>query len=709
MSAKNAIKIIIICLLIFIFFFGYKSYDIVFHNKILKPIKISIKDLNEDIKNSISFSFYSLKGSKSKATYTPEKIWLIDKRFVKSICIEFNNSDTIKKDLQIEIKIGEKVFNTSTTEIEKTWEKIENKNEIKKGIYSTPENISLKRSIIKPFSKVINWGSDKKIVVEASIFALCFLSITIFTFLILILLKNKISNYALFNKIINNEIVIVLFVILTTLIIKFFTFEMIEVSGDAVWTWFNVKKLIFGLPYDSWDHHTTRLTKIVFSYIFQLIFGTNATIYYVAPIFFTVLSAIMIYKIGRLIDSKILGFFSLFFLLLFSPLNRANFQLIPSIFSLTSMLFVFYFFIKYLKLEKQTYLILSSLCFFIAYLSDVTNLFFSPVIAIALFGYKKRSNRLIMNDIILYSFILLALFALETIFYYKITGNVFGRIGIIKNTHLEGTSFTVSHFSDLFKRFTTLNEMWKFIFYTFIAVAVILLLTKNDKIIRITSALPLSFFFFATFAIVKLNPIKPVLKFNDRYLDATLPFIFISLSYFLIHNLKNFIFKFSFEKKILNTIYNLIVIAIIYMYIIANFNTSTFTIKESPLFITKIYEKKINYAYENKIPIVIVPNSEYSDNKFLGVVNFAFLNKNNIIKDRKIKLPELYRFQYKEIQIPIIINGDANIAQKIINDTILNDKNVILLRSSTENVKALKLEEKKISDIINYFDYYSCF
>jgi len=317
--------------------------------------------------------------------------------------------------------------------------------------------------------------------------------------------------------------------IILTIFTRIVAIQIIETGGDAINYWFHAKKFLLGLPYGNLSHQTTRFGMIIPIYLVQKLFSAHPLVYYTAPLLFSIFQTTLLYKIGIMIHSRRAAFLSCLLIIIFPTLIRTGTQILPGTFSPTYILLSIYLFLKYSRTEnkKYLYLILSALSLFIAYETKITNLFFMPGIALAIWIDSKK-----IKDVIIFGSILLSLFLIETFLYSHFAGFSLGRLEAIMNVHFQDTAHLVSmSFPDLFQRYTSLGIYYKIPFILFAVSSIILLKNNKIKEIKYSILIAGSFFFCITFAVKSINPIVPAEPFQQRYFCAALPIVMFIISY----------------------------------------------------------------------------------------------------------------------------------------------------------------------------------
>ena len=256
----------------------------------------------------------------------------------------------------------------------------------------------------------------------------------------------------------------------------------------------------------------------------QKLFGTSASVYYIAPATAATAAAFFLYGIALNLQGRALAI-SVTLLLSFHPvIINAGSQLFPGIFSICYVLGSIFFLLMYTKQRKMLYIGLSAFFLFLGYGAKITNLFFLPAIvfyiAFILKEYKAGG---------IYLLLLLLGFFLETLWIDTILGDYSlpGRLALAGG-HLNLMQSGVireSFFSGIFDRWSILpNYMYLHSFSGFFAAFFFLSQHKKypkESLIALAYA---SVSFLITFGICSLDPVHFLLPNRPRYLNVTIPF-----------------------------------------------------------------------------------------------------------------------------------------------------------------------------------------
>jgi len=331
-----------------------------------------------------------------------------------------------------------------------------------------------------------------------------------------------------------------------TIFVRLYLLQMINVGPDEIDYWFSAKQLATGGQYPEIMHRTIRWTIILPVAFFQLLLGNHPIWYYLTPVLNSIGQTVLLYAFGRRLYDRGTAFYAVILFTAWPYMWRTGSQIRPAIFSLTCVLGTLYLLFLFLEKERRRFLLISAVMLFLAYQSKITNLYFVPGILILLWRSKRRAA-----EPLFYAGSLFGLYLAEHIGYWIFTGSRMGRLGIIASHHL------TSDFAEalpggvlgLFARYTEYMEFpWKLLFLIFIASTVYLLAKRKPWAVELT-ILHASFFFFLTFMVKSIDPIKPVESFLDRYYIVNLPTMSLMIVYALKTLFPDRMVRVFFEKR----------------------------------------------------------------------------------------------------------------------------------------------------------------
>ncbi|WP_176724125.1 ArnT family glycosyltransferase [Desulfoplanes formicivorans] len=390
------------------------------------------------------------------------------------------------------------------------------------------------------------------------------------------------------------QIFFVLFVI--GIFYRILTADYISYGGDAMYKWFQVKRLLYGFDFTGWDkyyptwnQHTSRWAINGVTYIFQYVFGTHPVVMYLCVFFMFSISLIFLFLISLRINGVYFATTSCLIYIFFPVMDAIGSQLLPGIFSITYMLIAIYFMILYVERDKFAFLFIHILFVFLAYSSKITSVFFIPIFMIFLYKKKKKSLPL------MYALSLIVLFFIEvTAFYFVSDGSlVLGKMSCIIQGHGRGGDIDLNHmfsFMTFFERWIKLPISWKLLFFISLLSSLYILKKFRNSWISFIAVLCLCFVFFETFAIKSINPIKIAEPIRVRYLSVILPLMILMVNYVLCNI---FLLQKSFIRK---AVYVLLICAIPILYF------KEIHLVDNNIYKVYIDEKIINSSFENNKP-----------------------------------------------------------------------------------------------------------
>lgn len=318
------------------------------------------------------------------------------------------------------------------------------------------------------------------------------------------------------------DVALALALAMFALFLRLATLMPIHTGVDERDYWSSAKAIALGLPYPELTHRTVRFSVILPTAAAVALLGEHPIVYYVTPVLNAMAQAALAYLIGRRLAGRLSGFLASLFLVLFPYMIRAGSQVRPEVFSLTYILLSLSCLLSYLKREEAGagWLLAAAALLFVAYESKVTNLFFAPGMAIAIWSGKKR-----LKPALAFCGALAALFAMETGAYALFSPYRLGQLQVIAAKHLSGNeALKAMGFLDLFKRYMHpyLQAYWQLAFLAGAAAAAYLLAKRRDSRIVALVLVSASFFFCITFAVTGLDPVVPAEPFINRYFTAAL-------------------------------------------------------------------------------------------------------------------------------------------------------------------------------------------
>lgn len=322
-----------------------------------------------------------------------------------------------------------------------------------------------------------------------------------------------------------------LLLLAVTLVFRLWTTMMLHTGIDGRDYWYSAKSISSDSSYVQVNHRTIRWGVILPTAAAQLLTGTGPNAYYVMPLLNALAQTALVFAIGLALFNLRTASLASLALIFFPYQIRSASQILPEIFSITYILALTAAFIAYLRAErgKTRFLALAGALMYVAYATKITNLFFMPgfFALILLYGGERR-----IRDCLAFGGIPLVLFVAETLV-YGLAGYPGGQLAIIAANHLGGME-TMDSYLDVFKRYAEpyLQLYWQIPFALFGALAAHVLIRNRERRLMYLVVPALSFFFFITFTISGLHPLKAAEPFINRYFSSALPFVFIVIMHY---------------------------------------------------------------------------------------------------------------------------------------------------------------------------------
>lgn len=162
--------------------------------------------------------------------------------------------------------------------------------------------------------------------------------------------------------------------------------EPIEIGGDALKVWEFARQLVHGggLP-EQFNHHIARFGIVGPVVLAQLIFGSDAWVYYVAPLGASVLLHVFVYGIARKLSGRFGGILAVLLLLGFGEMVRPSSQLLPELFGpayVCGAYLAALYAIESSSRWRSVWLGLTAVFLFAAYGSKISYLYYAPGLAL---------------------------------------------------------------------------------------------------------------------------------------------------------------------------------------------------------------------------------------------------------------------------------------------------------------------------------------
>ncbi len=341
------------------------------------------------------------------------------------------------------------------------------------------------------------------------------------------------------RRVLDSDGALLLLLLSFTLLVRVMTTQMIETGGDAIREWLYVKLLTFHLAgrFWEWNHHSVRLALIAPAYLVQQIFGTRPLAYYVLPYAMSLLQAAMSLSIGRRLGRPGAGLCAAIAVVMFPQMERLGSQFLPEAFSPAYVMLAVYVLLRYrdAAASRARVAVLLAVTLFLAYLAKITNMFFVPGFAVAMWMFGRR-----WRDVALCLGVLIALFLFETLLYRVLAGFRLGTLSVIMHGHLDSPKLQPLASSwQIFTRYLQLPLSWRVACFGYLGATALVLATwrSSGKDLIALALLPASFLFLHTFALKSLSPLVPMQRFLPRYLIPALPLMVLCVTLALSRHL----------------------------------------------------------------------------------------------------------------------------------------------------------------------------
>lgn len=444
--------------------------------------------------------------------------------------------------------------------------------------------------------------------------------------------------------------------LLVTLVFRLWTVMMIHTGIDERDYWYSAKAISQGssIDYQYINHRTIRWGVILPVTAQQLITGIGPNAYYVMPILNALIQTVLMFFLGLNLFNRRTAVLATLALIFFPYQIRAASQVRPEIFSLTYILAMVWFFSRYCIEGQKKWqiknLVFSSLMLFLAYEAKITNLFFMPGMFLLIFimnPQHKYRHSLIFGALPLVGFVL------ETVLYGVFAGYPMGHLQIIQANHLAGME-SLSSFFEVFNRYRSpyLQAYWQIPFILFACLTLWTLIKKRDKSLILLIVPAISFFFFITFTIGGLHPLKMAEPFINRYFFAVLPMVFLVIFHYVDVILKRFGFititsTQSIIVLCLGTVAFIVLFSLpiipkkIQQYILSPFSS------QHPFSLNKEYRSKINHEWIEGTPLVAVDSGSGRD--ALQTASWYYIDISNYHGNSAPKIVSLLENNYDAI------------------------------------------------------------
>lgn len=311
-----------------------------------------------------------------------------------------------------------------------------------------------------------------------------------------------------------------------TLLSRWATLEPVELSGDPLDYWFFVKSWFYGGEFGKLDHHDARFGIHIWLFLVQLFCGESAEMTYIAPLLVSALVSALTYVLARQLTSRAASLLAAFFVIEFDAFIRLSSQIRPEMFGAMYILATSIALVAYGRAKPERRLVpfvLASSFLMLGYLTRLDNLLFTPAFVLVLWTAHKSKR-----DVALFVGVLVLGFLAETLLHVILAGG-----SRLTAEVPRGSGAPLGQYGEVTQRVTKfLEDSGKLVFYPCLASAPALIAltrgTKNAHAGQVVALLPLSFLVLLIFGVRSLDPVRPFVPMNSRYLDAAAPHVLIA-------------------------------------------------------------------------------------------------------------------------------------------------------------------------------------
>lgn len=318
--------------------------------------------------------------------------------------------------------------------------------------------------------------------------------------------------------------VLALGVALFAVAVRLISLEYIEIGGDSLCVWENVRNLVDSGCFFEWNHHTMRWAINLPLYFVLKIFGTSSLNYYILPVCYSAVSAVLAFLVGcRLRDSRF-GLTAALLLVLYPKMTTMGSQFWPGLYEMTYLLGCVLALLYWRRDGGWKLLALAGILAALAWGSRMTSIYYGPgVLALLVIGRPK------VKPVLIFSLFFFLVLGGEWFYFFSDTGNILGRFGIVSQTHVAQDELLVSvgayllNFLKLIKFRGLLPVVLGALFVA------VWLLRRGDDNEKCISILFLGGLFFSVYMVSSISPLKLAAPVGSRYLTAGVPYMLMVL------------------------------------------------------------------------------------------------------------------------------------------------------------------------------------
>ncbi len=341
------------------------------------------------------------------------------------------------------------------------------------------------------------------------------------------------------------EVALIVLLAVATLAYRIIHLEPIEIGGDALAVWEFARHLAYGgkLP-EHFNHHTARFGLVLPVLLSQWLLGSQAPVYFAAPLAMSVVLHLCVYGIGRQLSGPLAGTCAVLFLLAAPQMLRACSQILPELFGPTYVALAIFAALGYTnavgRRSQLLWLGATGLALFFAYGAKIPYLYFAP--GCGLLVWKGAEPRLVscvasgsrvakfrnlferrgLLDPLLLTAIVVGLILLESTFYLLFT-KYSSQLAVVNKTHGVSYGAVIRKPSDLFAAYRTTENAWVVTYCVGVCASLACLVWGRNKRIALFVATLIVYVLMHALILRKLNPPIPWTRPHLRYLLAIVP------------------------------------------------------------------------------------------------------------------------------------------------------------------------------------------
>lgn len=303
----------------------------------------------------------------------------------------------------------------------------------------------------------------------------------------------------------------------------------VDIYWDAGIKWHFARQLTHAnqLVNAPWSHHLARSGVIIPAYLVRRLCGSGPTVYYVWPVASFTLQVLLTYLLSKRLAGRGAAIFAAIVLTLFTGLTRSTSQLLPDGLSGTAAMLAAYAFVRFHEeagRERLRWLVVVGLGCIWAYMIKETSVLFFPGVFLAVL-LSRRS----FKEVFILGGMLLAYLVVETLIVRAVTPFAH-RLAIVQDAH--GFYQPVTFYELVVRRFTKLESEWQLLLLVAFLGSVYQAVF-GDRRARLLLLFPLSFLFFLTFLVRRVDPLVQWITFKSRYMAPVAPFAVVMIAFAL--------------------------------------------------------------------------------------------------------------------------------------------------------------------------------